>query len=112
MIEDPEADDYDPPEPGEAYNPWVEEFKKGGLSDQEAEVAMWKAKGHTHEKIAGVMDIAESTVDEYSRRIRRKVKKANDLLQAIDESGLNDRRSYLETWRGRNVELRETQREE
>lgn len=47
------------------------------LSRREADVAALKLQGHRHESIADLLDLEKSTVDEYSRRMKEKVRKAH-----------------------------------
>ena len=46
------------------------------LSRRESEVAALKEQGMTHERISGLIGLEKSTVDEYSRRLSEKVRKA------------------------------------
>ncbi len=46
------------------------------LSRRESEVTALKEQGMTHEKIAELIELDKSTVDEYSRRMKQKVQKA------------------------------------
>lgn len=56
------------------------------LSRREAEVAAHKQiTGASHETIAGRLDLSKSTVDEYSRRFKRKVKKAGQTTAKLGE---------------------------
>jgi DNA-binding CsgD family transcriptional regulator len=56
---------------------WQDLAKHTSLSPREVQVgAIKKLTGASHSRIAGIMDIDKSTVDEYSRRIKNKAKKA------------------------------------
>lgn len=46
------------------------------LKRRESEVAALKEQGMKHEDIAGMLGIKKSTVDEYSRRLRDRVRRA------------------------------------
>lgn len=60
----------------------VETLEDAGLSGQEARVVALKERGYTHAVIADLIDLPKSTVDEYSRRARKKVKQARSLVDA------------------------------
>jgi len=53
------------------------------LSEQESLTATLKEFGMTHEEIAEWGDISKSTVDEYSRRINSKVKRARRTIDLL-----------------------------
>jgi FixJ family two-component response regulator len=56
------------------------------LPRRESEVAAHKQiTGATHETVAERMDIDKSTVDEYSRRMRKNVRKAKTTTQELSE---------------------------
>ena len=56
------------------------------LSEREAEVAAHKQiTGASHETIAERIDLSKSTVDEYSRRFKDKVKRAKATTAELDE---------------------------
>lgn len=64
----------------------IETLESAGLSGREAEVVANKNQGLTHPKIAEKIDLPKSTVDEYSRRARRKVLEARELVAAAGET--------------------------
>lgn len=53
------------------------------LSRREAEVYVFKEQGWTHEEIADELGIAKSTVDEYSRRINDRLKRAKMTVRML-----------------------------
>lgn len=56
------------------------------LSRREAEIAAHKQiTGASHETIAERLDLSKSTVDEYSRRFKRKVKEAEQTTAKLGE---------------------------
>lgn len=56
------------------------------LSQREAEVAALKQlTGATHARIAEILDLDKSTVDEYSRRLNAKAEKANTTAVELSE---------------------------
>jgi DNA-binding NarL/FixJ family response regulator len=56
------------------------------LSGREAEVAAYKQlTGATHQEIAERLELTKSTVDEYSRRVQKKVRQAATTTQELDE---------------------------
>jgi len=54
------------------------------LSKREADVTALKLQGYRHETISDLLDVEKSTVDEYSRRMKEKVKKAANTYQELD----------------------------
>jgi DNA-directed RNA polymerase specialized sigma24 family protein len=61
----------------------TDELEDVGLSGREAEVVACKEQGLTHPQIAEYVDLPKSTVDEYSRRSRNKLKQARALVDEI-----------------------------
>lgn len=55
------------------------------LKRREAEVYALKEQGHSHVEIAAMLDIAKSTVDEYSRRINDRLERARATVAMLDE---------------------------
>lgn len=56
------------------------------LSEREAEVAALKQLGgYSHNRIAGLLDIDKSTVDEYSRRITDKIRMAEKTIAELED---------------------------
>lgn len=61
-------------------------YERTVLSKQEAKVAAHKQiSGASHETIADRVDLEKSTVDEYSRRMKEKVKKARATQNELNE---------------------------
>lgn len=60
-----------------------EALDDAGLSGREAEVVSLKEQGLTHPEIAEYLELPKSTVDEYSRRARRKFKQARELVAEV-----------------------------
>lgn len=86
--QDETDDEHD--DPDDWIDPFVIENRKttledAGLSGREAEVAACKSEGFTHEAIAEYLDMSKSTVDEYSRRARKKLEKARSLVDELGE---------------------------
>lgn len=54
------------------------------LKRREAEVQALKEAGLTHQKIAEELGIAKSTVDEYSRRITDRIKRARVTIDEVE----------------------------
>lgn len=77
--------DLDVVESHDPHDMRVEELEDAGLSGREAEVVALKERGYTHAKIAEIVTLPKSTVDEYSRRARKKVKQARALVDAAGE---------------------------
>lgn len=55
------------------------------LKHREAEVQALKEKGKTHTEIAEILDIGESTVGEYSRRITARIEEATRTLEEMGQ---------------------------
>lgn len=56
------------------------------LSKREAEVAALKQlDGYAHASIANFLDIDKSTVDEYSRRVAKKLDKAQATVEELED---------------------------
>ena len=56
------------------------------LKRREAQVQSLKETGRTHAEIAGKLDVSESTVGEYSRRIATRTEEASQTLSEIGQS--------------------------
>ena len=68
-----------------AYEKRAEDLSdRTSLKRRESEVWALKEQDMTHEEIAEVLGISKSTVDEYSRRIRNRVKRAEATLDEVD----------------------------
>lgn len=55
------------------------------LKRREAEVRALKEQGLSHEEVADVLGISKSTVDEYSRRINDRIRRAKATVDLLDE---------------------------
>ena len=55
------------------------------LKRREAEVQALKEQGLSHAEIADVLDLSKSTVDEYSRRISDRKKRARATIDQLGE---------------------------
>lgn len=69
--------------------PAIEDLINAGLSPQEARVAALKCEQLSHGAVAVVLDIDESTVGEYVRRVRSKRENADRLLDALRVHGID-----------------------
>lgn len=58
--------------------------ERTSLKRREAEVYALKEAGYSHAEIAEELDLAKSTVDEYSRRITDRVNRARATLEEVD----------------------------
>lgn len=74
--------DLDVVESHDPHDMRVETLEDAGLSGREAQVVALKERGYTHVRIADKLELPKSTVDEYSRRARTKVKQARALVDA------------------------------
>jgi DNA-binding CsgD family transcriptional regulator len=55
------------------------------MSEREAQVAALKQLGgHSHAEVADILDIDESTVGEYRRRITQKIRTAETTIDELD----------------------------
>jgi DNA-binding CsgD family transcriptional regulator len=88
--------DFEPTDPedrdpfADEIDPFVVEQRAGeledvGLSGREAQVVARKEQGLTHEEIADEIEPSESSVDEYSRRARRKIRDARKLVDEMTD---------------------------
>lgn len=55
------------------------------LKRREADVYALKEQGYSHGQIADLLDLSKSTVDEYSRRINDRVKRAKETVAILDD---------------------------
>jgi len=53
------------------------------LKRRESEVYALKEQGYNHERIAELLEIEKSTVDEYSRRINDRVRRARNTIELV-----------------------------
>lgn len=73
------------------------------LTPAESRVAALKEHGLSHAEIAEELDLAKSTVDEYSVRITRRIKESRRTLEELDDGSDKDDEPELVTDGGRDT---------